>query len=77
MFDVGMTCEGCAGAVKRILGKVDGVNNVDADVAAKRVTVTHDDTVTKEMMLPKLEKWGAAAGKSVALAPCCSAGTCS
>ena len=23
-FDVGMTCDGCANAVKRILGKVEG-----------------------------------------------------
>ena len=28
LFSVGMTCEGCAGACKRILGKVDGVESV-------------------------------------------------
>jgi hypothetical protein len=33
-----MTCEGCANAVKRILGKVEGVTGVDTDVAAKEVS---------------------------------------
>mmetsp|Transcript_16069 Transcript_16069/g.24115 ORF Transcript_16069/g.24115 Transcript_16069/m.24115 type:complete len:89 (+) Transcript_16069:115-381(+) len=28
ILDVGMTCEGCAGAVKRILGKVEGMEMI-------------------------------------------------
>ena len=28
-FAVGMTCDGCANAVKRILGKIEGVASVD------------------------------------------------
>eukprot|EP00567_Pseudictyota_dubia_P018180 CAMPEP_0197439710 /NCGR_PEP_ID=MMETSP1175-20131217/6386_1 /TAXON_ID=1003142 /ORGANISM="Triceratium dubium, Strain CCMP147" /LENGTH=73 /DNA_ID=CAMNT_0042969669 /DNA_START=48 /DNA_END=269 /DNA_ORIENTATION=+ len=67
-FDVGMTCEGCANAVKRILGKIDGVSNIDTNVEAKTVVVTADDSVSPQFMLEKLEKWGNAAGKSVALA---------
>lgn len=67
-FDVGMTCGGCSGAVKRILGKFDGVSNIDANLETKKVVVTHDDTVKKEEMLEKLLKWSAASGKSVALA---------
>eukprot|EP00580_Thalassiosira_gravida_P004114 CAMPEP_0201598628 /NCGR_PEP_ID=MMETSP0492-20130828/368_1 /ASSEMBLY_ACC=CAM_ASM_000837 /TAXON_ID=420259 /ORGANISM="Thalassiosira gravida, Strain GMp14c1" /LENGTH=73 /DNA_ID=CAMNT_0048061061 /DNA_START=98 /DNA_END=319 /DNA_ORIENTATION=+ len=68
VFDVGMTCEGCANAVKRILGKLDGVTNIDTNVDAKKVTVAHGDAVTKEVMLAKLTKWSEASGKSVALA---------
>ena len=39
LINVGMTCEGCAGAVKRILNKVDGIDEVTTDVAAKTVLV--------------------------------------
>ncbi|CAB9507623.1 Copper transport protein ATOX1 [Seminavis robusta] len=67
-FNVGMTCEGCANAVKRILGKVEGVSSVETDVAAKTVVVQADESVTPASMLEKLEKWGSASGKSVALA---------
>lgn len=64
-----MTCDGCSNAVKRILGKLDGVTNVDANVEAKTVVVTHSDAVTKDVMLDKLMKWSKASGKYVALAP--------
>eukprot|EP00985_Skeletonema_marinoi_P006308 scaffold2728_cov137-Skeletonema_marinoi.AAC.6 len=66
-FDVGMTCEGCANAVKRILGKVDGVSDIQTNVEAKSVVVMHDDSVSKDDLLAKLQKWSAASGKSVAL----------
>eukprot|EP00522_Entomoneis_paludosa_P006536 CAMPEP_0172456000 /NCGR_PEP_ID=MMETSP1065-20121228/13621_1 /TAXON_ID=265537 /ORGANISM="Amphiprora paludosa, Strain CCMP125" /LENGTH=73 /DNA_ID=CAMNT_0013208599 /DNA_START=60 /DNA_END=281 /DNA_ORIENTATION=+ len=67
-FNVGMTCEGCAGAVKRILGKMDGVEQVDTDVGGKTVVVQADPSVAPEEMLAKLKKWGDASGKSVELA---------
>jgi len=54
--------------VKRILGKIEGVTNIDTNVEAKTVDVTHSDSVSKELMLDKLQKWSAASGKSVALA---------
>ncbi|KAL3816124.1 hypothetical protein ACHAXA_011621 [Cyclostephanos tholiformis] len=67
-FDVGMTCEGCASAVKRILGKIDGVTDIETNVAAKTVVVTHADGVSASEMLEMLKKWSQASGKSVALA---------
>ncbi|KAL7533900.1 hypothetical protein ACHAXR_005516 [Thalassiosira sp. AJA248-18] len=67
-FDVGMTCEGCANAVKRILGKVEGVTDIKTNVEAKTVVVTHGDVTSSALMLEKLEKWSKASGKSVALA---------
>lgn len=66
VFHVGMTCDGCAGAVKRVLGKIDGVQEVTTDVAAKRVTVS--GSADAQVMLAALKKWGDAAGKSVELA---------
>ena len=56
--------EGCASAIKRILGKIDGVTNVQTDVESKTVTVTADG-VTAEEMVQKLAKWSAASGKYV------------
>jgi len=66
-FRVGMTCEGCAAAIKRILGKVDGVTDVQTDVAAKSVVVQHVESVSPQDMNEKLQKWSAASGKSVEL----------
>lgn len=60
-----MTCEGCSGAVKRILGKIEGVSAVETDVQAKRVVVT--GTAAPEAMLAALKKWGDASGKQVEL----------
>jgi len=35
-----MMCEGCAGAVRRILQKIEGVENIDITVEDKKVVVT-------------------------------------
>eukprot|EP00970_Alexandrium_tamarense_P018894 scaffold13563_cov267-Alexandrium_tamarense.AAC.7 len=48
--------EGCASAVKRILGKVEGVTDIQTNVEAKSVAVTHGDSVSKQEMLEKLQK---------------------
>ena len=66
-FNVGMTCGGCANAVKRILNKMDGVTEVNADVEQKLVTVEHTDGVSAQEMLSALQKWADAAGKSLEL----------
>ena len=57
--------EGCAGAIKRILGKMDGVTNVETNVEEKSVKVTADEGVTAEQCAEKLAKWSAASGKYV------------
>lgn len=48
--------EGCASAVKRVLGKIDGVSDVQTDVAAKKVVVQADPSVSPQLMLEKLQK---------------------
>jgi copper chaperone len=43
-FNVGMTCNGCANAVNKILTKIEGVVfKIDADVPNKKVIVTHTE----------------------------------
>jgi copper chaperone CopZ len=47
---------GCSNAVNRVLKKIEGVTNVDCNVEAKSVVVTHDASVTPAFMLEKLQK---------------------
>ncbi|XP_050038942.1 copper transport protein ATOX1 [Dermacentor andersoni] len=57
-FHVEMTCEGCSGAVQRVLGKLadQGVNKVDIDLKEQRVFV--DSTLSCEQLLEVLKKAG-------------------
>lgn len=58
-----MTCDGCKGAITRILTKTEGVKSIDADVAAKKVIVT--GTAPESLITEKLQKWSASSGKEV------------
>ncbi len=42
----GMSCSHCENAVKKAVGALDGVNNVDVDLAAKTVTVSYEAAKT-------------------------------
>ena len=55
--------------MKRVLGKIEGVESVECNVEAKTVVVQASESVAPQVMLEKLEKWSKASGKSVALAP--------
>lgn len=60
-----MTCDGCANAVKRILGKIDGVAEVNTDVPGKTVVIK--GSADQGVMLAALQKWGSASNKMVEL----------
>jgi mercuric ion binding protein len=47
----GMTCAACPVTVKKALSRVDGVEAVDVSFAAKRATVTFEDTKTSVQAL--------------------------
>jgi copper chaperone CopZ len=55
----GMTCAGCAGAVKRLLSKVPGVAGVDVDLGAGRALVA--GTARAEALIAALQGTGYAA----------------
>lgn len=56
-FTVEMTCEGCSGAAKRVLGKLgDKVSNVDIDLPGKKVIVT--SSLSAEELKDTLKKTG-------------------
>jgi len=59
---VGMTCEGCSGAVTRILSKVDGISDIKCDLATGQVLVQGVDGLD---IVELLSKWSASAGKPV------------
>ncbi|CEL98457.1 unnamed protein product [Vitrella brassicaformis CCMP3155] len=62
-FKAGMVCEGCSGAITRILKKIEGVEEVTCDVPAQQVIVK--GTADMQIMLDKLKKWGEASDKMV------------
>ena len=51
---VGMTCEGCSGAVTRILSKVDGISDIKCDLATGQVLVQGVDGLD---IVELLSKW--------------------
>ncbi|XP_050415408.1 copper transport protein ATOX1 [Patella vulgata] len=57
-FQMEMTCEGCAGAAQRVLGKLEGVSNVETSVADQRVLVTSN--LSSDILLETLKKTGKA-----------------
>ncbi len=54
----GIVCGGCANSVKKALLAVPGVADVAVAVADKRVTVAHDETVTRAAIEGALKKAG-------------------
>ena len=67
VFKVAMTCGGCSGAVTRILGKIEGVEGVNADVESKLVKVACADEVADDTLLQALLTWSKSSGKAVEL----------
>ena len=52
-------CGGCAASIHKALADVDGIGGVDVDVAAKHVSVTHDDIlVTVDHLVTRLDHAG-------------------
>lgn len=47
----GMTCMGCVNSVKRLVGQLPGVHNVDVDLAAGRVKIGFDAQRIQETAL--------------------------
>lgn len=53
-----IVCGGCASSIKKALGNVEGVAEVDVDVATKKVTVNHSETVSREKIVDALDRAG-------------------
>ncbi len=53
---VDMMCEGCVAAVKRVLGKMEGIESFDVNLAEKKVVVKGN--VNAQDVLDKVSKTG-------------------
>ncbi|EFJ22861.1 hypothetical protein SELMODRAFT_104411, partial [Selaginella moellendorffii] len=56
---VAMSCQGCVGAVKRVLGKLEGVDNFEIDLKEQKVSVT-TSSLKPEQVLEAVSKSGKA-----------------
>ncbi|XP_014511005.1 copper transport protein ATX1 [Vigna radiata var. radiata] len=56
VLKVDMSCQGCVGAVKRVLGKLDGVESYDIDLNEKKVVVKGN--VQPDTVLQTVSKTG-------------------
>ncbi|XP_031117274.1 copper transport protein ATX1-like [Ipomoea triloba] len=56
VLKVGMSCQGCVGAVNRVLGKMEGVESFDIDLKEQKVTVKGN--VKPEDVLQTVSKTG-------------------
>ncbi|OAY73388.1 copper transport protein ATX1-like [Ananas comosus] len=56
VLKVGMSCEGCVGAVKRVLSKMEGVESFDVNLTEQKVTVKGN--VKPEAVLQTVSKTG-------------------
>ena len=54
----GIVCGGCANSVKKALLTLPGVSDVAVEVREKRVTVSHDERVTRTTVVDGLKKAG-------------------
>lgn len=53
-----IVCGGCASSIKKALGSVEGISEVDVDVATKQVTVNHDENISRERIVDALDRAG-------------------
>ncbi|GAA5880249.1 hypothetical protein JCM16303_003865 [Sporobolomyces ruberrimus] len=56
-FEVKMTCEGCSGAIERVLKKLEGVNSYDVSLETQEVIVRTRDVGYADV-LAKIKKTG-------------------
>ncbi|XVF82797.1 hypothetical protein PTKIN_Ptkin16aG0078600 [Pterospermum kingtungense] len=56
VLKVGMSCQGCVGAVQRVLGKMEGVESYEVDLKEQKVTVKGN--VQPDAVLQTVSKTG-------------------
>ena len=53
-----IVCGGCANAIKNAFGRLEGVSNVEVDLATKQVSVEHGSAITREDVVKVLDDAG-------------------
>ncbi|MBA4125091.1 MAG: heavy-metal-associated domain-containing protein [Acidobacteria bacterium] len=53
-----IVCGGCASSIKKALGNLSGVAQVDVDVATKTVKVEHSEAASRDEIIAALDRAG-------------------
>lgn len=53
-----IVCGGCASAIQKALGNVEGVKEVNVNVETKAVTVEHESNVSRDKIIETLDRAG-------------------
>ena len=53
-----IVCGGCASSIKKALGNLEGVGEVEVDVPTKHVKVEHSETVSRDEIVDALDRAG-------------------
>ncbi len=53
-----IVCGGCANSIKKALGNLSGVAQVDVDVATKTVKVEHSEAASRDEIIAALDRAG-------------------
>lgn len=53
-----ITCGGCASSIKKALGNLPGVSGVDVEIETKKVSVEHNESVSREDIVNALDRAG-------------------
>ena len=56
-FVSGMTCQGCAGTVRKAVASIAGVQSVEVDLPSGRVAVVSDGAVSLDLVRAALAPW--------------------
>ncbi|OCK99152.1 heavy-metal-associated domain-containing protein [Cenococcum geophilum 1.58] len=57
-FNVAMHCDGCSGAVERVLKKMDGVKSYNVSLKEQTAEVITEESVDYQIVLEKIKKTG-------------------
>lgn len=53
-----IVCGSCVNSIKKVLGNVAGIAEVDVDIETKAVTINHDEKVSRENIVDALDRAG-------------------
>ena len=64
-FHVGMTCDGCSNAIRKLLGSETYIESFDVSVPDKLVKVISSDEGAQQKVIDRLTKWATASKKEL------------
>lgn len=53
-----IVCGGCASSIKKALGNLEGIFEVEVDVPTKQVKVEHNESISREEIVDALDRAG-------------------